>query len=171
MRFPLETITTAADIKTWIANNNPGGVLAEPPLQVPLVEALRSANHPAWGTDWGAWLNERAPKLVEKLARKGTKRSKPDRAAARQAAQEKHARERESARRERIDKLEGECRGWETTNAGHEADIRRREAEIKSHRDAIDLELTQVKRARKDVKANEGRCRAARKRLAALRKG
>ncbi len=66
----MTTIATVADLRTWIANCNPGGVLTEPSLVEPLTEALRTApGRPAWGEDWEEWLAATAaPALVRLLA-------------------------------------------------------------------------------------------------------
>lgn len=61
-------IRSTADIRTWIANNNPGGVQTEPDLTAELTEAIRVApGRPAWGEDWREWLEERAHLLVREL--------------------------------------------------------------------------------------------------------
>lgn len=57
----METINTAADLRTWILNSNPGNILAEPEHVDELVEALRGApGRPAWGSDWSEWLDAHA---------------------------------------------------------------------------------------------------------------
>lgn len=64
----MQTITTAADIKTWITNENPGNVLAEPALVEQLAEAIRTADgRPAWGENWQEWLDGNAERLAYEL--------------------------------------------------------------------------------------------------------
>lgn len=53
----MQIVTTTADIRTWVMNNNPGGILERPERVEPLVETLRASSHPAWGSDWEEWLN------------------------------------------------------------------------------------------------------------------
>lgn len=49
----MTTINSVTDIRIWIDNANPDfeGFDAER-----LAEAIRSADHPEWGTDWSDWL-------------------------------------------------------------------------------------------------------------------
>ena len=49
------TITTVRDLATWLASVRYDLDEAE---RVRAVEALRTADHPRWGTDWGPWLAE-----------------------------------------------------------------------------------------------------------------
>ena len=49
----MTTITTTSDIAAYVADTC-GNHPAEEQSQI--VEELRSADHPAWGSDWSEWL-------------------------------------------------------------------------------------------------------------------
>lgn len=53
----MTTISSMSDLRTWILNANPNNVLSTPERVEPLAEALRQADHPAWGEDWEEWLS------------------------------------------------------------------------------------------------------------------
>lgn len=65
----MNQIDTAADIKAWILNNNPGNVLeGSAELVDQLAEAIRTADgRPAWREDWSEWLDARAEKILEEV--------------------------------------------------------------------------------------------------------
>jgi hypothetical protein len=48
------TITTLTDILTYLDNNRSD--LTAHADRKALAEALRAADHPAWGSDWAEWL-------------------------------------------------------------------------------------------------------------------
>ena len=55
-------VTTAADIRAWVSNHSPGNVCeAAPNLIGVIAQQLRiEKDRPAWGQDWGPWLEARA---------------------------------------------------------------------------------------------------------------
>jgi hypothetical protein len=62
----MQIIRDRLDLTTWIVNTNPGNVLT---LRLPgpgpsalstLGDRIQAAQHPAWGTDWEAWLDAHA---------------------------------------------------------------------------------------------------------------
>lgn len=61
-------INSLADLVTWIENVNPGSVLTgERDMHAAATRAatrIQDADHPAWGEDWDAWLDENAERLV-----------------------------------------------------------------------------------------------------------
>lgn len=58
-------ITTANDVRAWIQNYR-GDLQAEGvEVEDDAVEAICAADHPAWGTDWDAWLDEHSNSLIE----------------------------------------------------------------------------------------------------------
>jgi hypothetical protein len=63
------TIASVNDIRTYVCNSNPGGVYGYEGgrLVEPLVEAIRAADHPAFGRDWSEWLDENVETLVREL--------------------------------------------------------------------------------------------------------
>lgn len=59
-----------ADLITWIQNTNPGNVLAEEGASLPerLAEGIREWDgRPAWGSDWGPWLDEHAESILSSI--------------------------------------------------------------------------------------------------------
>lgn len=61
-------IASVTDIRTYVTNCNPAGILEEPTLIDPLVEAIRSADgRPVWGEDWSTWLDANVESLVQGL--------------------------------------------------------------------------------------------------------
>lgn len=62
-------ISSVTDIRTYIANVNPEGVYTYEGgrLVDPLVDAIRAAEHPAYGTDWVEWLDEHAEALAREM--------------------------------------------------------------------------------------------------------
>jgi hypothetical protein len=58
-------ISSVTDIRTYVANANPGGVLGDDTLVDGLVEAIRAADdRPAWGQDWEEWLDANTGRLA-----------------------------------------------------------------------------------------------------------
>jgi hypothetical protein len=64
----MEKISSLTDLVTWIENANPGSCLTG---EVDMHGAaqrfasrIQNADHPAWGTDWEAWLDEHAESIV-----------------------------------------------------------------------------------------------------------
>lgn len=62
----MTTITTVRDLAAHIADTMANHPAEE---QAQIVEALRSADHPAWGTDWAEWLAMAAERTTESLVR------------------------------------------------------------------------------------------------------
>ena len=50
-------ISSTTDIRTYLANCR-GDLRCGPTALDVATEALRSAVHPAWGSDWGPWLDD-----------------------------------------------------------------------------------------------------------------
>jgi hypothetical protein len=59
----MTNITTANDLRTWIDNANPLGVFGTG-LEQQAFEALRDADHPRYGEDWGEWLETDAIRIL-----------------------------------------------------------------------------------------------------------
>lgn len=57
-------ISSLTDIRTYVVNENPGGVYGHDDLTDALVEAIRDADHPAYGRDWSRWLDDEIDGLV-----------------------------------------------------------------------------------------------------------
>jgi hypothetical protein len=49
----MTTISSTTDIRVWVQNGRPD-VTGDDVSR--LVDAIRSADHPAYGTDWSEWL-------------------------------------------------------------------------------------------------------------------
>ena len=58
-------VTTRADIETWVANYRYDITLAG--YQEQVVESLRAADHPPWGTDWEPWIGEETNDIVDRI--------------------------------------------------------------------------------------------------------
>lgn len=58
-------ISSVTDIRTYVCNENPGGVYGDEGSTEALVEAIRSADHPSYGTDWSEWLTVNIDALVD----------------------------------------------------------------------------------------------------------
>lgn len=61
----MTTISSASDIKTWIGDVRPDVV--DLGLHGDLLDAIRAADHPPYGSDWSTWLNTHVPGLVDAL--------------------------------------------------------------------------------------------------------
>ena len=49
-------ITSRTDLETYVDNSHPDFV--EHGLRDALVQAIQAEDHPAWGADWSAWLDQ-----------------------------------------------------------------------------------------------------------------
>ena len=59
-------IGSLTDIRTYVSNANPGGVYGDEEATRALVEAIQSAKHPPYGTNWGLWLDANVDALLAK---------------------------------------------------------------------------------------------------------
>jgi hypothetical protein len=64
-------ITTASDIRTWVSNANPCNVLGMSMSDrgtdvAKVADAIQRADHPAYGEDWEAWLEEHGEQIAAK---------------------------------------------------------------------------------------------------------
>ena len=59
-------IGSLTDIRTYVSNANPGGVYGDEEATRALVEAIQSAKHPPYGTNWGPWLDANVDALLAK---------------------------------------------------------------------------------------------------------
>lgn len=56
-------ISSLTDIRTWVANNNPGNVSTVNGEEV-TARAIQAADHPAYGDDWSEWLDANSNQLA-----------------------------------------------------------------------------------------------------------
>lgn len=54
----MTTISSKADIRTWVENVNPAGVYGDDGQVAYLVATIQQSNHPPYGTDWSEWLDQ-----------------------------------------------------------------------------------------------------------------
>lgn len=58
-------VSSYTDIQTYVSNANPAGIVAMGgDAEWRVAEAIRRADHPAYGEDWEAWLNENAERIA-----------------------------------------------------------------------------------------------------------
>jgi hypothetical protein len=61
-------ISSFSDIRTWIFNQNPGGVYGDDELMAELAEAIHEADaRPLYGADWSEWLDANAERLAREV--------------------------------------------------------------------------------------------------------
>lgn len=58
------TITTVRDLRNWVDSATDGWWERTDEMVDELTESICSMNHPAYGTDWSAWLAD-LPELTE----------------------------------------------------------------------------------------------------------
>lgn len=60
----LVIVSSISDVRAWIWNNNPGNCAHSDSHVDAIQRGIQDAEHPAYGEDWGPWLDQNAERFA-----------------------------------------------------------------------------------------------------------